>query len=838
MIGIVIVSHSKKLAEGVQELANQMGQGRVRLAVAAGIDDPDNSLGTNAMEVYHAIESVWDEGGVVVLIDLGSALMSAEMAVEFLLEEKRSKVRLSEAPLVEGTMAAVVAASAGGDIEKVLFEARNAIFIKSKMFGVNLIPDQEFNSLNNNQINLKNVREFIVYNSMGLHARPAAQLVTTASQFECEITLKNISQNSEPVNAKSINQVMTLGVREGERIQISAAGDNADEALKALEVLIASNFRENLPSLAPIFEEEKTQHNDKIKVLDGNFHGTPASPGIAIGPVFLYQPFLHFQIQQKAENSLAEWDNFQEAISTAKNDLECLWQKTLAHIGQEEAAIFSAHLLYLEDPILLETTRRLIFQDQYTAAAAWKTVLDETIGDYNSLKDPYLQARGADVVDVGERVLRLLTGIENKTTPLEEPVILIASDLSPSETAQLDLKKVLGICTSAGGSTSHAAILARSLRIPAVMGIGPELLSLEQGTILALNGETGELYINPDQTQLETLQLQKDSEHISSLRSNTRVNEPTLTRDGRLIQVMANICGIEEAIMAAQAGAEGVGLLRSEFLYFNKKNAPSESEQIKIYKHIAKAISPSPLIIRTLDIGGDKPLPYLNFPAETNPFLGWRGIRISLENRELFKTQLRAILQVSFQYDVKVMFPMISQVIELLNAKEILAETMAELRQEKIDFNEKIEVGIMIEVPAAVAMAERLAGEVDFFSIGTNDLSQYVMAADRNNPKVATLADGFSPAVLRMIEQTVKAAKQNKIWVGVCGELASSALAIPILIGLGVDELSINVPMISEVKKIISELSMAEAEIIAQDVLELDSAAAVREYVSSLLWVE
>ncbi|MCT7952427.1 phosphoenolpyruvate--protein phosphotransferase [Ancylothrix sp. C2] len=836
MIGIVIVSHSKKLAEGVQELANQMAQGRVRLAVAAGIDDPDNPLGTDAMQVYQAIESVWDGGGVVVLMDLGSALMSAEMALEFLSEEKRSNVRLCEAPLVEGTMAAVVAASAGGDIEKVLLEARGAMLAKAQFLGVNLQKFSAISPLENNG-QLRETREFTIQNLMGLHARPAAQLVTMTNRFECEITLKNISQNSNSVNAKSINQVITLGVRQGDKILISAVGVDAGEALSALQALIASNFGEEVLSIPTTSPESKTEEKAEEKALLGNLRGTPASPGIAIGPVFLYQPFLHFKIEQKAENSLGEWENLQQAISTAKNDLESLWQKTLAPTGQQESAIFAAHLLYLEDPILLETTRRLIFQDKYSAAAAWKTVIDETIYDYNSIKDPYFQARGADVVDVGERVLRLLTGVENQTPQLEEAVILIAPDLSPSETVQLDLKKVLGICTSAGGATSHAAILARSLRIPAVMAVGPELLSLEPGTILALNGETGEVFINPDATQLEELQLEKDNE-LPQLLSNTRANEPTLTRDGRLIEVMANICGIEEAKMAGLAGADGIGLLRSEFLYFNKQTAPKEAEQVKIYEDIAKAIAPYPLIIRTLDIGGDKPLPYVNFTPETNPFLGWRGIRVLLEHPELFKTQLRAILRVSDRYAVKVMFPMISQVMEILAAKEILAETMTELRQEKIVFNEKIEVGIMIEVPAAVAMAERLAGEVNFFSIGTNDLSQYVMAADRNNPKVATLADGFSPAVLRMIQQTVKAAKESGIWVGVCGELASSALAIPILLGLGVDELSVNVSMISEVKKIISELSMAEAEIIAQDVLELDSAAAVREYVGSLFWVE
>lgn len=835
MIGIVIVSQSQKLALGVQELAHQMAKGSVRLAVAAGIEDPEHPFGSNPIHIYQAIQSVWDDSGVVLLIDFGNSLKNAEMALEFLSAEKRSKVSVCEAPLVEGTIAAVVAASTGADIEKVLLEARGAMEAKAQLFALK-IPLIPHNTPLPNHREETQFREFTIQNTMGLHARPAAQLVTTASRFQSEITLKNLSQNSETVNAKSINQLITLGVRKSDIILISAVGVDALEALNALQALITSNFGEQLPSMTPVSQDKKTESSAETQALKDNLHGAPASPGIAIGPIFLHQPFPDFNMQEKAENSLEEWQKLEQAISTAQNQLEKLWQKTLTQTSQQEAAIFAAHLLYLEDPILLETTRRLIFQDKYSAAAAWKIIIDETTSDYHNIKDPYLQARSPDIIDIGERVFRLLTGIENQTPQLSEPVILIAPDITPSETAQLDLKKVAGICTSAGTTTSHAAILARSLRIPAVLGVGPELLTLKPGTIIALNGETGEVFINPNQTKLEELKLQNEQQQ--QLLSNKKNNETTLTRDGRLIQIMANICGIEEAKNAARASAEGIGLLRTEFLFLNKKSPPEEAEQQRIYEHIAKAIAPHPLIIRTLDIGGDKLLPYFSLPPETNPFLGWRGIRISLENTELFKTQLRAILRLSSRYTIKLMFPMISQVIELLTAKQILAQTMAELKQEKIAFNEQIEIGIMIEVPAAVAMAERLATEVNFFSIGTNDLSQYVMAADRNNPKVAAIADGLSPAVLRMIQQTIKAAKESGIRVGICGELASSPLALPILIGLGIDELSVNVTVISEVKKIISQLTIAEAEIIAQDVLELDSAAAVREYVSSLLWVQ
>jgi phosphocarrier protein FPr len=426
-----------------------------------------------------------------------------------------------------------------------------------------------------------------------------------------------------------------------------------------------------------------------------------------------------------------------------------------------------------------------------------------------------------------------LTGVTLAPLDLKEPAILVATDLTPSETAQLDPSKVLGICTVTGGATSHSGILARSLGIPAVVGVGAELLHLENGTLIALDGATGQVWVEPDDTQIRELQLKRDSQ-LAGLRTlRTLAQQPAITSDGHQIKVMANSGGVADAQIALENGAEGVGLLRSEFLYSGRMSAPTEEEQLEVYEAIANILSPHPLVIRTLDIGGDKSLPYLNLPLEANPFLGWRGIRLLLDCPDLLKTQLRAILRTTHRHQIKVMFPMIASVREIRAAKEILTTAQAELRSLGIPFDEAMEVGIMVEVPAAVAMADQLAAEVDFFSIGTNDLSQYVMAADRNNAKVATLADAFEPAVLRMIQQTVIAAHNAGIWVGVCGELASSPLATPILVGLGVDELSMNPPAIPAVKAAVVRLTISEAEAIASMMLQLDSAEAVRQYVAA-----
>ena len=891
MVGIVIVSHSEKLATGVLELANQMVQGAVNvpgMAIAAGIDDAENPLGTDALQIYQAIESVYSDQGVVVLMDLGSAILSAEMALEFLSEEQRDKVKLCEAPLVEGAIAAAVQAATGADIEQVLAEARGALSAKAtQLLGVRSQESGVEVGQQRREIQLT------IKNQMGLHARPAAKFVTTASHFQSDITLRNVTANSQSVNAKSINQVVTSSIRQGDEIAIAATGTDATEALAALQQLVEANFGEEtvepiqVSISTPPDQGEESQFlisNSSIGFLQkskddppsppyqgGNksfnlgssqnrggllagrspvhgvhstdarglllnqLSGLPASPGIAIGNAVIYQAAIASILQQQADNPQEEWYQLQTACATARQQLQSLCQKTSAEAGKAEAAIFEAHLLYLEDPVLFEQAHQLIFDQNFSAAAAWKAVIDKTVAAYEALEDSYLQARATDVSDVGQRVLGLLTGTASTPLDLKEPAILVADDLTPSQTAQLDLTKVLGICTVAGGVTSHTGILARSLGIPAVMGVDAELLGLENGTLIALDGETGQVWVQPDDTELRELLLKRDRQTALIEASRITAQQPAITKDGHQVKVMANICGVADAKVAVDAGAQGVGLLRSEFLYLDRVIAPSEEEQLEVYRTIASNLAPHPLIIRTLDIGGDKPLPYLNLPLEANPFLGWRGIRLLLDYPDLLKTQLRAILRASYQYPIKVMFPMVSSLREIRAAKKILRATQADLRSTGIPFNEAMEVGIMVEVPAAVAIADQLAAEVDFFSIGTNDLSQYVMASDRTNPKVATLADAFEPAVLRMIQQTVNAAHTTGIWVGVCGELASSPLAAPILLGLGVDELSMNPPAIGAVKAVISQLTMEAAEAIASRVLQLDSSESVRDYLNNKL---
>lgn len=844
MIGIVIVSHSKRLAEGVRELAVQMVQDHVPIAVAAGIDDPANPLGTDAMQVYEAIASVYSDDGVLVLMDLGSALMSAEMALEFLPSEHQQHIHLCAAPLVEGAIAAVVAAASGSDMQRVIAEAQGALVAKGTQLGLDdshlpLVISEE--PMMNDKGQTSQIT-LTVSNRFGLHARPAAQFVSCAAQFQSQIQVRNVTKGSAFVRADSINQVAMLGVRQGDEIVITATGLDADEALAALQTLITTNFGED--SHYPHVPASLHLHVPASPLSPTSLQGIPASPGVAIAPCFRYrktpiswdQTTSIEQIQHyHVENIRNEWQRLQTALHTAQQEIQTLLSHSSIQIGDAEAAIFDAHLLFLEDPTLLEAAQQRIFTQHLNAEVVWQGVINEVASNYRRLDDPYLQERIADVVDVGQRVLRILSGSPVTIVDVSQPAILVADDLTPSDTASLDPTKILGICITSGSATSHTAILARSLGIPAIVGLPPEILQLTDGTQLAIDGETGRIWVEPEPETLVTLQTKRDAQHATQQQAITIAHQPGMTRDRHRINVLANVSSINDTQQAVNFGAEGVGLLRTEFLYLNRATAPTEEQQLEVYQAIAQILEHRPLIIRTLDVGGDKSIPYLGVGLEANPFLGWRGIRFCLDHPQVLKTQIRAILRASLRHQIKIMFPMIATVAEIQAAKAILAEVQGELRQAGIPFDEAMPIGIMVEVPSAATIADQLAREVDFFSIGTNDLSQYIMAADRTNPKVANLADALHPAVLRMIQQTVEAGHAAGIWVGLCGEIAADPLAAPILLGLGLDEVSLNPLAIPAFKGAIAQLTIPQAQAIVTAALQQDSAAKVREIVNQEL---
>ncbi len=865
VVGIIIVSHSKQLAEGVRELSLQMVQGEVAVAIAAGIDDPENPLGTDTMQVYQAIASVYSDDGVLVLMDLGSAVMSAEMALEFFPDEQRQNIHLCAAPLVEGTIAAVVAAASGKDIYQVMAEAQAALTAKATQLGstpisLESVPHERLHTTKyenisdrlptpdsplpifklGNKSEIKQAKEIHIFvrNPLGLHARPAAKFVTTSGKFQSQIWVRNLTKDSDFVRGDSINQVTTLGIRQGDELAIAADGVDADAALLALRTLVESNFGEDdfTPVSSPVSPSP-------LVSVSPSLQGIPASGGVAIAPMinFLKVPLAvdcstSVDIPQSlADNPEIEWRKLHKALGLAQQEIQTLLSHADTQIGDAEAGIFDAHLLFLQDPMVMEAAHRYIFAGHLQAGNAWQTVIDEVAANYHQLEDSYLQERVADVVDVGQRVLGLLLGKPIAKLDISQPAIVVANDLTPSDTASFDPSVVLGICITAGSATSHTAIIARSLGIPAVVGLPPSILHLTDGTAIAMDGETGMVWVEPDGETINCLQNRQNNQQLAQQQALTIAHQPATAIDGTRISVFANITSINDVQSALDLGAEGVGLFRTEFLYMDRTTPPSETEQLAVYQAIAQTLGNRPLIIRTLDVGGDKPLPYVDLPPETNPFLGLRGIRFCLQHLQIWKTQLKAIFRASAGQQIKVMFPMIATMAEIQAAKAILAEVQEELQQDDIPFDTAIEVGIMIEVPSAAAIADKLATEVDFFSIGTNDLSQYIMACDRTNPLVANLAAPFHPSVLRTIQQTIQAAHQAGIWVGLCGELASEPLAVPILLGLGVDEVSLNAPGIPRLKQAIAQLTLPQTQAIVQAALQADSAVEVRELVTAAL---
>lgn len=828
MVGIVIVCHSQRLAKGVKELARQVTQEKVPIEVAGGIDDPANPIGTDPMKVLAAIETVRAAGadGVLVLMDLGSALMSAETALDLLPDEVKTTVRLCAAPLVEGAVAAAVQASVGASLDAVAAEALAALAAKQEQLAPisgQPAPVVAASAAEEPPGEVAETR-LVIRNRLGLHARPAASFVATAGKFQSVIT---VFKGANTASARSINQVATLAARRGDELQVRAVGPDAQDAIAAIAALSADNFGEKeaeiskIPPFAiPTPAAEKT----------GLVHGIPASPGVALGPAFLWLPILPKIKTRHADNPEVEITRLAGSLNTARKDIGALAAKTKSSAGA--ASIFDFHRLILDDPDLVKQAEKAIRKGRINAEAAWLQVTETTAQAYRSLDDAYMQARSVDVIDAASRVLRLLTGESRTSLLMDAPALVVAHELLPSDVAQLDPEKVLGLVTAVGGSTSHAAILARSLGIPAVVGAGPDLSAVAPGAVIAIDGDDGRIWLCPDEAVRAELQIRRTQWLAKRRQAVQEADKPAVTTDGVAIQVSANIGLPHDARQALALGAEGVGLFRTEFLFQERATAPTEDEQYAAYVAAAKAMQGRPVIIRTLDVGGDKPLSYVPVASEDNPFLGERGIRFCLAHPAVFKPQLRALLRAAQAENIRIMFPMVAQLTELRAARALLKEVRKELAQEGIACDKPVETGIMIEVPAAVAMADQLAREADFFSIGTNDLTQYVMAADRGNAAVAQLCDSFHPAVLRMVRTTVEAGHKAGIPVGMCGELAGTPAAAALLIGLGLDELSMNAPSVPEVKTAIRRLSAAECRILTAKALDQDEGAGVRQFLS------
>ena len=553
--------------------------------------------------------------------------------------------------------------------------------------------------------------------------------------------------------------------------------------------------------------------------------GKGISEGIGLGKaVILKENGLKIE-KQKIEDISAEKQQIYDSVKEVESEIE----KLIQNIDGTEKEIMQAYLMILQDPSLIQETIKIIEQDKCNSAYAVENGLNQIIKTFEEMDDPYMAARSRDIEDMKKRILAKLLKIEEiDLSKLPENTILIAKELSTSDTAKMNLKNISGIITDIGGVNSHMAIIARTNEIPAIVGIKHIFENIKENDFIALNGATGEIFLNPTQEKIK--ELTKNQENIKQEKQELEKykNKKAITKDGHQVELLANIGGPQDIQIVIDNTAEGVGLLRSEFLYMDAKDFPSEEEQFEAYKKIAESLENKRLVIRTLDIGGDKDLKYMKLPKEENPFLGYRAIRIYLDNVDLFKVQLRAILRASSYGNVAIMLPMISSIEELRKSKEIIEEVKQELKEKNIKFNENIEVGIMIEIPSSAVMAEEFAKECDFFSIGTNDLIQYTIAVERGNEKLANLYSHFNPAVIRLIKSAIDGAHKNGILCGMCGEAAGDVKFIPLLVGLGLDEFSMNANKILKARKLITDLSFEECKQLANKVLQLDSTEGVK----------
>lgn len=553
--------------------------------------------------------------------------------------------------------------------------------------------------------------------------------------------------------------------------------------------------------------------------------GKGISEGIGLGKaVILKENRLKIE-KQKIEDISAEKQQIYDAVKEVESEIE----KLIKHIDGTEKEIMQAYLMILQDPRLIQETIKIIEQEKCNSAYAVENGLNQIIKTFEEMDDPYMAARSRDIEDMKKRILAKLLKIEEiDLSKLPENTILVAKELSTSDSAKINLKNISGIITEIGGVNSHMAIIARTNEIPAIVGIRHIFENIKENDFIALNGATGEIFLNPTQEKIE--ELTKNQENIKQEKQELEKykNKKAITKDGHQVELLANIGGPQDIQIVIDNTAEGVGLLRSEFLYMDAKDFPSEEEQFEAYKKIAESLENKRLVIRTLDIGGDKDLKYMKLPKEENPFLGYRAIRIYLDNVDLFKVQLRAILRASSYGNVAIMLPMISSIEELRKSKEIIEEVKQELKTKNIKFNENIEVGIMVEIPSSAVMADEFAKECDFFSIGTNDLIQYTIAVERGNEKLVNLYSHFNPAVIQLIKSAIDGAHKNGILCGMCGEAAGDVNFIPLLVGLGLDEFSMNANKILKARKLIIDLHFEECKELANKVLKLESTEEVK----------
>jgi phosphocarrier protein FPr len=830
MVGLVLVSHSRALAQSIVDLIRQTVSAELPVAPAGGVGDGHQEIGTDALDILEAINSVLSPDGVLVLMDMGSAILSAETAKEFVAPDQQNRVLLCSAPLVEGGIAAAIQIQIGSNLDQAALAAKQGLLPKRDQLG-DLAAEPGPISSSAPEGEVETV-ELTMANEHGLHLRPAANLLKALSTLSATVQAENITTNRGPAQASSLVELARLQIRKGDRVRFRIAGNDRQKAVAAIEILAGNHFGESEISAPPLSPIESKG-------------GKPfaVSSGIAIGsPIFLEErlPVIPHETVVSEIEVEAEIAKLRQAVTKVREELQRRTERMRDRIDATALGMLEAQQLLLQDVAVIQAVEERIRTDRESAALAWHSVLTKLASEQQTAEDSYFRARAADFREIDRAVLVQILPAQSgpvKVTaePSSEPAVLVCRELTPSVVDLSQDTPVAGVVQLEGGSTSHGAILARALRLPAVGGASALEAQLRNAKIVALDGDSGEIWIEPDASTEARLRNQADAAKQKYARALHESVKQSVTRDGERIKVSANASTRAEVARAVEVGAESIGLFRSEFLLQTFSETPTEDQQYEAFRHALEPASSIPVTIRLLDIGGDKPLPFLSPAHEANPFLGVRGVRLLLQQDKFLRSHLRAILRVGERRAVRIMIPMVTELEEVIVVRRILEEMHFELEKERIAHRWPSPLGIMVETPAAALMVDQFLPHIDFVSFGTNDLTQYVLCSERGNPSLQKFADALNPAVLRLCKQVVETLGSSGTDLSICGEIAADPDAIPVLLALGIHHLSVAPASIPGVKGHTRHLDLAEARnLVLQAWRTWPDAAAVRAFSKQL----
>jgi multiphosphoryl transfer protein len=805
MVGLVLVSHSRSLAEAVADLLRRVVSPDLRLACSGGVGDDRALLGTDAIEIQEAISAVYSEDGVLVLMDMGSAILSAETAKDFLNPEDQEKVRLTSAPIVEGGMAAAVQANLGASLDAVADAALQGLLLKQEHVqdapSTDPAPSSVPDPLSNE------ILDVTIQNPHGLHLRPAALLIKTLAGFPGEVFVENRTAGRGPSLARSLVDLARLQIREGDLVRFSISAPDPQPVIKSIQSLVESQFGD-------VDQTPPAKETGGAADLSQPF---AVSRGIVIGRPVLQETIVSAvptYTTQSGSDIAREVGKLRSAVAEAIAEFDGRIERLRASLQHQEMEIFDAQRMIFSDPTILKEALAKIQEQHLNAAAAWQETLSRYAADQEKADDPYLRARGADFREVERTVLSHLIDEKNRSSLPDEAftdsTILVCEELTPTLAEQFLRLSIAGVIQLGGGPTSHGAILARALALPAIGGARNSLERLRSAQRVAISGSEGSLWIDPSSDLLADLARRQQLERAESARALEESRNFAITVDGVQVRVGGNAGGASDISSARTNGAEFIGLFRSEFLFQNFEQVPDEDQQLAAYREaLAPAQGAFPVTVRLLDVGGDKPLKFLPQAKEANPFLGVRGIRLLMANQRFFRTHLRAVLRLADSFQIQLMIPMITDLSEVLATRRLLVEIAGELAAAKVPHQWPIPLGVMIETPAAALLIDQLLPHIEFVSIGTNDLTQYILCAERGSALVSAFSDALHPAVLRICEEVIQATQKREIKTSICGEIASDPEAIPIWLALGLRELSVTAAAIPVTKALIRKLGIS-----------------------------